>query len=157
MSKIMKTIRSIKVSYNFRNFCFNFFVFCFLGLHPRHKEVPRLGVESELQLQACTTATAMWDPRHICDLHHSSQQCQIFNLPSEARDQTHIPVDTSHFHYHWVTIGIPFFGVILSFFFFFFLRILRNSNSHSLIPKIKICLDFGITQLRHKPPHHLVA
>ena len=100
MSKIMKTIRSIKVSYNFRNFCFNFFVFCFLGLHPRHKEVPRLGVESELQLQACTTATAMWDPRHICDLHHSSQQCQIFNLPSEARDQTHIPVDTSHFHYH---------------------------------------------------------
>ena len=24
--------------------------FCFLGLHPQHIEVPRLGVESELQL-----------------------------------------------------------------------------------------------------------
>ena len=35
----------------------------FLGLHQRHMEVPRLGVESELQLPASTTATAMWEPR----------------------------------------------------------------------------------------------
>ena len=27
-----------------------FFCFCFLGLYPRHMEVPRPGVESELQL-----------------------------------------------------------------------------------------------------------
>ena len=31
-------------------------------------EVPRLGVEPELQLLAYTTATAMLDPSHICDL-----------------------------------------------------------------------------------------
>ena len=31
-------------------------------------EVPRLGVESELQLPAYTTATATWDPSHICEL-----------------------------------------------------------------------------------------
>ena len=31
-------------------------------------EVPRLGVKSELQLPAYTTATAMWDPGHIFDL-----------------------------------------------------------------------------------------
>ena len=30
--------------------------FCFLGLHPQHMEVPRLGVESELWLQAYTIA-----------------------------------------------------------------------------------------------------
>ena len=29
-----------------------------LGPHPRHMEVPRLGVESELQLPAYATATA---------------------------------------------------------------------------------------------------
>ena len=33
----------------------------FLGPHPRHMEVPRLGVESELQLPASTTATATPD------------------------------------------------------------------------------------------------
>ena len=36
--------------------------FFFLGGHPQQKEVPRLGVESELQLPACTTATATQDP-----------------------------------------------------------------------------------------------
>ena len=35
-----------------------FFFFCFLGPHPRHMEVPRLRVESELQLLAYTTVTA---------------------------------------------------------------------------------------------------
>ena len=49
-------------------------------------EIPRLGVESDLQLLAYATATAMWVPSHICDLHHSLWQCQILNLLSEARD-----------------------------------------------------------------------
>ena len=31
-------------------------LFCFLGPHPRYMEVPRLGVKSELQLPAYTTA-----------------------------------------------------------------------------------------------------
>ena len=34
------------------------FIYCFLGLHLQHMEVPRLGVESELQLPAYTTAMA---------------------------------------------------------------------------------------------------
>ena len=34
-----------------------FFFFCFLGLHLGHVEVPRLGVESELQLLAYAIAT----------------------------------------------------------------------------------------------------
>ena len=60
---------------------------CFLGPNLQHMEVPRLGIELELQLPAYTTDTdtAMQDPSCICDLHHSSQQRQIFNPLSEAR------------------------------------------------------------------------
>ena len=68
------------------------FFFCFLGLHPRHMKVPRLGVKSELQLLAYT---AMQDLSHVCDLHHSSRQHQIPNSLIEGRDGTHILVDTS--------------------------------------------------------------
>ena len=39
-----------------------FVCFFFLGPHLRHTEVPRLGVGSELQLPAYTTATATLDP-----------------------------------------------------------------------------------------------
>ena len=35
---------------------FFIFIFCFLGLHLWHMEVPRLGIELELQLLAYTTA-----------------------------------------------------------------------------------------------------
>ena len=60
-------------------------------------EVPKLGVESELQLSAYTTATATPEPSHVCDLHHSSQQCQIVYPLSKARDQTGILMDPSQF------------------------------------------------------------
>ena len=49
-------------------------------------EVPRLGVILELQLPAYTTATSLLDLSHICELHHNSQQHQILNPLSEARD-----------------------------------------------------------------------
>ena len=65
-----------------------FFFLAFLGLHLWHMEVPRLGEESELQLPATATATAMPDPSHVCNLHCSSQKCQILNPLSEARDRT---------------------------------------------------------------------
>ena len=38
---------------------------CFLGPHVWHVEVPRLGVEWELQLPAYTTATATQHPSRI--------------------------------------------------------------------------------------------
>ena len=69
-----------------------FFFFCFfLEAHLQHKEIPRLGVERELLLLAYTTATK--DTGHICDLHHSSGQCQILNPLSKARDWTRILMD----------------------------------------------------------------
>ena len=68
--------------------------FFFLRLHLWHTKVPKIEVESELQLQAYTTVTAMWDPSHICDLQHSLQQCQIPNPLSESKDQIHILMGT---------------------------------------------------------------
>ena len=57
-------------------------------------EVPRLGVELELQLQDYTTATAMPDPSHTCHLHGSLGQRQSLNPLSEARDRTCILTET---------------------------------------------------------------
>jgi len=58
-------------------------------------EVPRLGVELELQLPASITATATQDPSRICNLHHSSWRRRILNPLSEARDQTYVLMDAS--------------------------------------------------------------
>ena len=58
-------------------------------------KVPRLGGRMELQLLACTTATATQDLSHVCDLHRSSQQHQILNPLGEAREQTHVLLGTS--------------------------------------------------------------
>ena len=60
----------------------------FLGLHPWHMDIPRIGMELELHLTTYTTAPAMPDPTCVCDLHHSSQQHWILNPPSKARDRT---------------------------------------------------------------------
>ena len=64
------------------------FLFFFLGPHLQHMEVPRLRVESELQLPAYTPATATPDPSSVCDLHHSSWKPWILNPLSKARDHT---------------------------------------------------------------------
>ena len=61
----------------------------------QHMEVSRLGVESELQLQAYATATATLDLSYICDLRHSLWQRWILNLLSEARDRTHNLTETT--------------------------------------------------------------
>ena len=57
-------------------------------------KVPRLGVELELQLLACTIATETPDLSHVCDLYNTSQQSQIINSLSTAGDQTCIFMDT---------------------------------------------------------------
>ena len=80
---------------------------CFSGQHPWHIEVPWLGVKSERQLLAYATATAMWDPRCVCDLHHSSQQHQIPNPLSEAKDRTCKLMFPSQIHFHCTTAGTP--------------------------------------------------
>ena len=92
--------------------------FLFVGLRLGHTEVPRLGVESELQLLAYTTATAMqkqlmawatatatWPLSCFCDLCCSSWQCGILNPLSEAGNGTHILMDTS-----WVLNPLNHYG-----------------------------------------------
>ena len=83
------------------------FSFCFLGLCLRHIEVPGLGVESELQLPAYTTATASWDLSLICNLHHSSGQRWIFNPLSKARGWTLNLMFPSWIHFPCATMGTP--------------------------------------------------
>ena len=84
-----------------------FFFFWFLAPHPQYMEVPRPGVELELQLSAFTTSRARLDPSHVCDLHHVSWQHRIPDPLSEARDRTHILMDTSQFHFCCPTTGVP--------------------------------------------------
>ena len=64
----------------------DFFFFFFMGPPLQPMEVPRPGVKLELQLPAYTTATAMPDTSHVCDLHHSSWQRWILNPLTNARD-----------------------------------------------------------------------
>ena len=84
------------------------YLFCLLEPHLRHMEIPRLGVESELQLLPYGTAIAMWDPSHVCDLHHSSQQCQILNPLSKARDGTHNLMVPSRICFRCAMMGTPY-------------------------------------------------
>ena len=72
-----------------------YYLYTFLGLDSWHMEVPRLGVELELQLPASTTATAMLYLSCVFDLHHSSRQHRILNPLSEARDRTCVLMDAS--------------------------------------------------------------
>ena len=86
----------------------NGFFFFFLQPHLQHMEVPGPGVESELQLQACPTATATLDLSHICDLCHRSQLKQ-------AMDQTYILTETSWVHNslsHSRKSSVTFFNVL---------------------------------------------
>ena len=83
------------------------FFLCFLGPYPWHTEVPRLGVESELQLPAYGTTVATWDPSRICDLHPSSWQRWIFNPLSETRDRTQNLMVPIRIHFHCTTTGTP--------------------------------------------------
>ena len=83
------------------------FFFAFLGQHLRHMEVPRLGVQLELQLPVYTTATVTPDPSCVCDLQHSSQQSQILNPLSEARDRTRTFMVPSQIHFCCTTTETP--------------------------------------------------
>ena len=75
-------------------------------------EVPRPGVELELQLLAYTTAT--WNPSSVYEPHHRSWQCWIPDPLSEARDQTHFLMDTSQVCFRYATKGTPKLSILVS-------------------------------------------
>ena len=91
----------------------HYYFFIFLGPHPRYMEVPRLRVESELQLPAYTTATATQDLSRIWNLHHSSQPRWVLNPLREARDRTRNFMVPSWIHFCCATTGTPVFKMLL--------------------------------------------
>ena len=72
------------------------FIFCFLGPNPQHMDVPRLGVELELQLPAYATAIAMSDPSRLC--HYTTAHGNDGSLTHCARPGIE-PVSS------WVLVG----------------------------------------------------
>ena len=82
----------------FTNF---FFFLVFLGLHLQqiygHSQARgRIGAAAAGLCHSHSNARSS----HVCDLNHSSRQCQILNPLSRARDRTCILVDTSWISYH---------------------------------------------------------
>ena len=85
-------------------FIYLFIYLIFLGPHPWHMSSQARGQIGAVA-SGLARATAMPDLSCICELHHSSQQHQILNPLSRARDRTHILMDASQVHYHWATMG----------------------------------------------------
>ena len=99
-------------------------------------EVPRLGIKSELQLPAYTTATTTQDPSRVFDLYHSSRQRQILNPLREARDRTHNLMVPSRIRFHQAQWDLPLlvFFVVVIFAFFKVaseLQLLAYTRAHS--------------------------
>ena len=113
-----------------------FFSPLFFSLEPylQHAEFLKLGIKLKLQLLVYTTATTSWDPSHICNLHHSSQQCCILNPQSKARDPNCILMDTSQVCYHWATMG----------FVSFFKWSLSTPDTRMTCPRWKICANYSL-------------
>jgi len=88
----------------FSFFLFLFFLF-FFRAEPTAYRVSQ--ARGPIRATAYTTATATQDPSHICDLHHSSQQCQILNPLSKARDPTRNLMVPSQIHFCCATTGTP--------------------------------------------------
>ena len=107
---------------------FKIFFVCFLELYQWHAEVPRLGVELELQLQAFATATAMQDPSGACGLHHSSWQHWILNPLNEVRDPTCNFMVPSRIHFHCTMTGTPGLALHLYLLINFFTEEARDSG-----------------------------
>ena len=93
----------------------------------RHIEVPKLGVELELQPLAYTTATVIRDLSH-CVTYTTAQAMPDPNPLSEARDRTCILMDTSQICFCCATVGTPYIQ---------FLKIMTNDSSIILEEQLK--------------------
>ena len=97
----------------YRSIYLSNYLFCFLGPHPWHMEIPRLGIKLEM----LATATATPDLSWVCKQHHSSLQHWIPNPLSKARDRTHILMDTSQIRFSCTATGTPMYNFLRGGFF----------------------------------------
>ena len=88
-------------------FLFGQLVLCFLGPHPWHMGVLRLGSNRSCNCQLIPQAQQCRVLATSANLHCSSEQHQILNPLSKARDWTHILMDTSWVHNPVSHNGIP--------------------------------------------------
>ena len=77
------------------------FIYLFLRATPAACGSSQARVELELQLPACTTASAAPDPSRISDLHHGLWQPWILNPLCRTRDWTWILNPLSHDGNSW--------------------------------------------------------
>ena len=105
-----------------------YYYYCFLGPHLWHMEVPRLEVQSGLQLLAYTTAITTQDLSHVCNLYYSSQQRQILNPLNKARDWTCKLMVLRCIRFCHATMGTPSWWIIKANFFFLFPLHLKPMN-----------------------------
>ena len=89
-------------------------------------------------------ATATEDPRHVSNLHHSSLR--------EARDATHIFMDTSQIHFHYATVGtLTFEFLILSLIrLICFWKVKYKNNKCSITHVLKHNLSFFFLRMIRK-------
>ena len=80
-----------------------FFVFCLFWATPAAYG----GSQARGPIGTIATSLPTADPSRICDLHHSSQQRQILNPLSEARDRACNLMVPSQIHFHCTTKGTP--------------------------------------------------
>ena len=91
------------------SFFFFFFSFFNLFFNLLFRAVPAAYGNSQARGQIGAAAASLryshsnTGSKRICDLHHSSQQCQILKPLSEARDRTWVPMDTCRIHFPWAT------------------------------------------------------
>ena len=82
-----------------QNLFFYFYFLDFLGPLPQHLKVPRLGVESAVAASLpYSHSNAGSEPRLWC----TPQLTATPNALSKTRDWTHVLMDSSWFHYHWI-------------------------------------------------------
>ena len=85
------------------NTFFFFFFFCLFAFS-RAAPMAQGGSQARGPIGAIATGLhhshSNRDPTRICNLYHSSWQCRILNTLSEARNQTHVLMDTSWICYY---------------------------------------------------------
>ena len=84
-----------------------FFLILFLGPNLWHMEVPRLGLEPELQLLASTTPQPQQGQIQAASATYISAYGKAGSLIGKFKNQTHIFTDIGRIYFHFATMGTP--------------------------------------------------